>query len=191
MRILILALMFFPSLVLADFFPQAGQVLTYQMIHWDVDGNDPVTEGEFVMEAVSTVQTAAGVRTDYISYSSTFPNPQKFSIYEGETIVIEGITYIGPGSDEVFGDRFTLARLPLALGQKHDTPLMLADFVSTEQLEIGGKLFDSYRVSLIGSWGHYYTMAGNYWLVPGLGIARAEYTTVDGRHVQLNLLHRQ
>ena len=34
-------------------------------------------------------------------------------------------------------------------------------------------------------------MAGDYWLVEGLGIVKASYITVDGRNVEYELLHRQ
>lgn len=191
MRILVLLLCLLPSFSFAAFFPQSGQVLTYQMAHYDTEGTEEVSGGEFVIQALDSQMTPDGLKTKYLSYSTTFPTPQYFSITEGKRIIVEGITYIGPGSDEVPGSCFSLVALPMTMGEKQDEPLMLSTIMPQDTLTIGGSVYQATRVSLIGTWGHYYTMAGDYWLVEGLGIVKASYITVDGRNVEYELLHRQ
>lgn len=189
-KYLAILLLCFPFFVHASFFPQAGKVLIYKMVHSPVDPADEDTvEGEFALEALSSNETADGLVTHFKSYSSTFPKPQFFDVIENkDSVNISGITFIGPGSDEVMNDQFTLFSKPLNKGDRQDFPLMLSEVKEAGTLEILGQVYPAQRISLIGTYGHYYTMAGDYWLVDGLGMVKAVYTTVDGHNVELDLI---
>lgn len=171
----------------ANFFPASGKQI-YKMIHWPVNENDDVIEGEFYLEALSTKSEDGIIHTEYRSSSTTFPKFQYFSVDESKGISINGLTYIGPGSDELEGESYKLVSLPLQSGAKEDFPLMLTKVKGEEEITlVNNHKVLATKLELIGTWNHYYTMVGNYWITPGLGIVKASYTTVDGRNVELLL----
>ncbi len=189
MKLLIL-LFFVPCMAFASIFPSNGKVFTYSMVHSSVEpGAEDTYIGTFTMEVLERVVDGTTITTSFRSSSTTFPQFQFFSITEeADEITINGITYIGPGSDEVSGEKFVLASLPLEIGTRQDYPLMLADVKESGVFKFNDQNLEAYRISLIGTLGHYYTMAGNYWIAPEHGIVKARYTTQDAHNVELDLL---
>lgn len=177
----------YPIFSFASFFPTQGQ-MSYLMVHEPVEGDEGPVVGEFLLEALSSKETVNGVETEYRSSSTTFPEYQFFTISEDSEIHINGMTYIGPGSDEVSGESYALVSKSMEIGSRQDYPLMLSKVLNVENVAlVDGTVVQAHRIELIGTNGNYYTMAGNYWLVDGMGIVKASYTTVDGRNVELLL----
>lgn len=172
----------------ATVFPTAKGKMIYTIKYQPVENNaGELYFGEMTLELYEVEDVGGEVTTKYFEHSSVFPRLKYFEITESkDSLVINGATFVGPGSDPV-EMKSDLMPLPLEVGNKIDAPLMYSKIQSVEKMNILGKELDAYKLYMIGSHQDYYTMTGNYWVAEGLGIVAGKYTTVDGWMVEFKL----
>lgn len=187
MKILITAyLLFLSSSVFAGIFPNEKTLFKYDVIFSPVNDPTEVLKGEMTLELYDVKKVESRTVFSFRQSSSIFPRFKYFEAAESrDGLWLKNITFLGVGSDSIQAE-YPLLTFPLRFGRLARSRVLESKLVAMDEVYFYGELHTAYRISVIGSWENYYTIVGNYWIVPNLGIVQAKYVT-DGWDVTLRL----
>lgn len=91
-----------------------------------------------------------------------------------DRVDIKGITYLGFGGVKAEDLSIEFLHLPFKEGEKWDDKLWTGQTMKNEKITIPSGTYNTWKISVIGTYQQAYTAVGNYWISPGIGIIKSE-----------------
>ncbi|PKL77233.1 MAG: hypothetical protein CVV27_06245, partial [Candidatus Melainabacteria bacterium HGW-Melainabacteria-1] len=167
-----------------DLFPvQQGYGWDYQVTVAPVMDPDAEDHGSYSLQIDKVKVGPAGSELELRGLSG-FSNRYSFPtlVQRPQGVQLQDMTFVGLGADEVPGLKLELFQLPLEVGRRWEDENIIGKVLSFETVNVPAGSFKAWRIEVIGTYDREYTIVGDYWIVPGVGIVKARYT-VPGFHV--------
>lgn len=159
-----------------SFFPtEKGYVWNYNIVYHTTDDPDTDYNGTASMEVDSVTksknETTLNLKAiDSVSTEYTFPT----ITFSEKNVSFAGVEYLGFGAVKTPDLKVDFLHLPMTAGEKWDEGLWSIKTVSSEKVTIPSGTYDAWKIDVIGTYNHAYTVVGKYWIVAGIGIVKNE-----------------
>lgn len=170
------------QLARADFFPtEPGHVWQYDVVGHPSD--DPYVDFPGIETVVVQKATRKGSRTAIaLRALDDFTGRYRYPTltWDEGGVTLGDVTYWGPMAVTAERHSINLLRFPLQVGSKWDDGQWIGELLREETVTVPAGTFKAYKVSTIGTYDNAYTVVGDYWFAPGVGIVKSNLNTPDG-----------
>lgn len=169
----------------AAYFANLEGQITYDILYTLADNPEEVLEGKFYLEILSKEENEKSTTLHCRQYSTIFPRYKLFDIIETETeVYINGVTYIGPGSDQI-DQQYLFLKKKLTINDRVINDLISLHVKSSEIRTISQRPYEIYELDIIATYDQFYTFVGTHWVTDSLGIVESSFITDGGHHIIL------
>lgn len=156
----------------------------YQVKLSSVDDQYTIREGSLYLttEKVEKIGSNTKLQLRMIdSYSNRYRFPT--ILMSPEAIHINDVTFIGVGGYNAPGFSTHFLPLPLKVNQRADDGQWISKVKGQETIRVPDGTHNTWKIEVIGTKDQDYTVVGNYWISPGVGIIKSD-VTIPGWYVE-------
>lgn len=154
-----------------------GRVWRYEVVAHPQD--DPETDVLGTQTVTVDRVRRQGTRTEVtLRDIDTFTQAYRFPVvtFDGDKLVIAGVTYWGAAAEQADDLANEFLHLPWVPAEHWDDGNWAGKVVGRETVTVPAGTFDAWRVEGIGTYEQEYTVVGDYWFAPGVGIVKSSLT---------------
>jgi len=166
----------------ADLFPtEVGHIWQYDVVGHPTD--DPYVDYPGIETVEVQQATRKGSRTAItLRASDDFTGKYRYPTlsWDESGVYLGDVTYWGPMAVTAERHQIGLMQFPLTVGKKWDDGQWVGEMLKEETVTVPAGTFKAYKIGAIGTYDNAYTVVGDYWVTPGVGIVKSDLNTPDG-----------
>jgi hypothetical protein len=119
----------------------------------------------------------------------TYSNEYRFPVVteDDRGVSIDGVVYLGAGAYAAPDLTIGFLKFPLVPNARWDDGQWIGKVLKREKVTVPAGTFDTWAISVIGTYEQAYTAVGTYWLAAGKGIVKSELS-VPNWHIDAVLI---
>ncbi len=186
--LLIASLLLSTAAFAEDFFPTGdNHVWTYEAKVTPSSGVGKTRSGSYVLETLGIERSEGNTVVSLRARDSFSPRLKFPTIVQGDGgLVLEGVTYLGSLAQDTVDHSIRLMEFPLVERQRIDDGDWIAYTKERVELEYRGSPIEARKFYVIGTHEARYTIVGDLYFSPGLGLVKVDATIVD-YHIEMQL----
>lgn len=119
----------------------------------------------------------------------TYSNEYRFPVIseDDQGVTLNGVVYLGAGAYAAPELAIDFLKFPLVANARWDDGQWIGKVLKREKVSVPAGTFDTWAISVIGTYEQAYTAVGTYWIAAGKGIVKSELS-VPNWHIDAVLI---